>query len=70
MSNESSGVPHPAAMVADQGVLVGYPVSRTGTYPLVIGTGARLRSGTVLYDGTTIGTAPGDRARRRHTGRL
>ena len=42
-------------MGADQGVLVGYPVSRTGTYPLVIGTGARLRSGTVIYDGTTIG---------------
>jgi acetyltransferase-like isoleucine patch superfamily enzyme len=42
-------------MVADQGVLVGYPASRTGTYPLVIGTGARLRSGTVLYDGTTVG---------------
>ena len=55
MSNESSGVPRPVAMVADQGVLVGYPVSRTGTYPLVIGTGARLRSGTVIYDGTTIG---------------
>jgi acetyltransferase-like isoleucine patch superfamily enzyme len=42
-------------MVADQGVLVGYPASRTGTYPLVIGTGARVRSGTVIYDGTTIG---------------
>jgi acetyltransferase-like isoleucine patch superfamily enzyme len=42
-------------MVADQGVFVGYPVSRAGTYPLVMGTGARLRSGTVLYDGTTIG---------------
>lgn len=55
MSSESPGVPRPLALVADQGVLVGYPVSRTSTYPLVIGTGARLRSGTVLYDGTTIG---------------
>jgi acetyltransferase-like isoleucine patch superfamily enzyme len=55
MSSEPSGASCPVAMVADQGVLVGYPVSQTGTYPLVIGTGARLRSGTVLYDGTTIG---------------
>jgi acetyltransferase-like isoleucine patch superfamily enzyme len=39
----------------DQGVVVGYPVSRTGAGPLVLGAGARLRSGTVLYDGTTIG---------------
>jgi acetyltransferase-like isoleucine patch superfamily enzyme len=42
-------------MVADRGVVVGYPVSRTDTHTLVIGAGARLRSGTVLYDGTTIG---------------
>jgi acetyltransferase-like isoleucine patch superfamily enzyme len=55
MSSKPSGTPLPVAMVADQGVLAGYPVSRAGTYPLVIGTGARLRSGTVLYDGTTIG---------------
>jgi acetyltransferase-like isoleucine patch superfamily enzyme len=55
MSSEPPGAQYPVIMVADQGVLVGYPVSRTGTYPLVIGTGARLRSGTVLYDGTTIG---------------
>jgi acetyltransferase-like isoleucine patch superfamily enzyme len=55
MSSESPGTPRALALVADQGVLVGYPVSRTRTYPLVIGTGARLRSGTVLYDGTTIG---------------
>jgi acetyltransferase-like isoleucine patch superfamily enzyme len=42
-------------MVADRGVLVGYPVSHTGADPLVLGAGARLRSGTVLYDGSTIG---------------
>jgi acetyltransferase-like isoleucine patch superfamily enzyme len=39
----------------DQGVIFGYAVARGDAGPLVIGTGARLRSGTVLYDGTTIG---------------
>ena len=43
------------ALAADQGVLVGYPVSRASAEPLVLGAGARLRSGTVLYDGSTIG---------------
>jgi len=42
-------------MQADHGVLAGYPVSRGSAEPLVIGTGATLRSGTVLYDGSTIG---------------
>ena len=42
-------------MEADHGVLVGYPVSRASAEPLVLGAGARLRSGTVLYDGSTIG---------------
>ena len=55
MSSEPTGAPHRVATVADPGVLVGYPVSRTVTGPLVLGVGARLRSGTVLYDGTTIG---------------
>jgi acetyltransferase-like isoleucine patch superfamily enzyme len=55
MSTEPPDAPDPAAMAADQGVLVGYPLSRTGASPLVLGAGARLRSGTVLYDGTTIG---------------
>ncbi len=55
MSSEPPGAPCPVAMVADHGVIAGYAVSRASTYPLVIGTGARLRSGTVLYDGTTIG---------------
>lgn len=40
---------------ADPGVLIGYPVTRSDMDPLVLGPGARLRSGTVLYDGTTIG---------------
>ena len=39
----------------DQGVITGYPVARGGVGPLVLGAGARLRSGTVLYDGTTVG---------------
>src|SRR5580658_8452991 len=39
----------------DLGVVIGYAVARGDAGPLVIGTGARLRSGTVLYDGTTIG---------------
>jgi acetyltransferase-like isoleucine patch superfamily enzyme len=42
-------------MQADHGVLVGYRVSRGSAAPLVLGDGARLRSGTVLYDGSTIG---------------
>jgi len=42
-------------MEIDQGVITGYPVARVDVGPLVLGAGARLRSGTVLYDGTTIG---------------
>ncbi len=41
--------------MADGGVLVGYPASRDGAGPLILGAGARLRSGTVLYEGTRIG---------------
>ena len=41
--------------MADHGVLVGYPVSQSGAEPLLLGPGAKLRSGTVLYDGSTIG---------------
>jgi acetyltransferase-like isoleucine patch superfamily enzyme len=55
MSTEPSGEPGPVAMTADHDVIVGYPVSRTDADALVLGAGARLRSGTVLYDGTTIG---------------
>jgi acetyltransferase-like isoleucine patch superfamily enzyme len=50
MSSESG-----PATASDPGVIVGYSVSRADVDPLVIGPGARLRSGTVLYDGTTIG---------------
>jgi len=39
----------------DTGVQVGYPVSRRPGRPLELGPGARLRSGTVLYDASRIG---------------
>jgi acetyltransferase-like isoleucine patch superfamily enzyme len=39
----------------DAGVIAGYPVSRGQGHRLILGAGARLRSGTVLYDGTRIG---------------
>src|SRR5262249_32217111 len=55
MSSESSAAPGHEALAADQGVLLGYPVSRADAGPLAIGAGARLRSGTVLYDGSRIG---------------
>ena len=42
-------------MDVDHGVIIGYPVSRSGAAPLVIAAGARLRSGTTLYDGSVIG---------------
>jgi acetyltransferase-like isoleucine patch superfamily enzyme len=54
MSSESRGTP-PAPAQADHGVFIGYPVERGDAGPLVLGAGARLRSGTVLYDGTRIG---------------
>ena len=60
MSGERAGAPRQEAVVADRDVLVGYSVLHTpkGASPagrLVLGAGARLRSGTVLYDGSTIG---------------
>ncbi|GIM95495.1 acyltransferase [Paractinoplanes toevensis] len=43
-------------MNADEGVIVGYPAGRAPEKgPLKLGEGARLRSGTVLYDGSRIG---------------
>ena len=52
MPGEPARPPDPAA---DPGVIIGYPVARADAGPLVLGPGARLRSGTVLYDGATIG---------------
>ncbi len=40
---------------ADTGVIAGYPAARGSGRPLVLGADARLRSGTVLYDGSVIG---------------
>lgn len=42
-------------LVADAGVLVGYPAGRGRPGPLELGRGAVLRSGTVLYTGSRIG---------------
>ena len=39
----------------DLNVTVGYPVERADVPPLVLGTGARIRSGSVVYDGSVIG---------------
>ena len=44
-----------AAVSADPGVLIGYAPARGHADPLVLGAGARLRSGTVLYDGSRVG---------------
>jgi acetyltransferase-like isoleucine patch superfamily enzyme len=55
MAIEPVSPPTADDLMADPGVHVGYPVSHAGTKPLVLGTGARLRSGTVLYDGSAIG---------------
>ncbi len=44
-----------ATAEADPGVIAGYPVSRGQGQALILGAGARLRSGTVLYDGARIG---------------
>jgi len=41
--------------LVDEGVIIGYPAARACGGDLVLGEGARLRSGTVLYDGSTIG---------------
>ena len=55
MSSDPAAESGPEPAEADQGVLLGYPVSRGSAGPLVLGAGARLRSGTVLYDGSAIG---------------
>ena len=55
MSSELASESGTDGAIVDDGVHVGYPVSRGTTEPLVLGAGARLRSGTVLYDGSTIG---------------
>jgi acetyltransferase-like isoleucine patch superfamily enzyme len=44
-----------AGLVADESVITGYPPHRMLSAPGVIGPDARLRSGTVVYAGSTIG---------------
>lgn len=49
---------HNAAMMGwttDDNVTIGYPINRRPHRPLILGTGARLRTGTVLYDASRIG---------------
>jgi acetyltransferase-like isoleucine patch superfamily enzyme len=55
MSAEPARREHQPLLAADEGVTVGYPVSRGRGGPLILGAGAELRSGTVLYDGSAIG---------------
>jgi acetyltransferase-like isoleucine patch superfamily enzyme len=56
MSAESGRPSDRPSLNADDGVVIGYPVSRGNGGRLVLGAGARLRSGTTLYDGTVIGS--------------
>ena len=44
-----------AGGVIDDSVILGYASGRVGDAALAIGDGARLRSGTVVYGGSTIG---------------
>ncbi|GAB3412236.1 acyltransferase [Flindersiella endophytica] len=51
---------HSPEWTVDDNVVIGYPVGRgagsgQAAPPLVLGPGARLRTGTVLYDGSVIG---------------
>jgi acetyltransferase-like isoleucine patch superfamily enzyme len=43
-------------LIADDDVVLGYPPSRPVAQPLVLGSGARLRSGSVIYAGSKIGS--------------
>ena len=45
----------PEASTLDDGVILGYATDRVESATLRIGRGARLRSGTVIYDGSTMG---------------
>jgi acetyltransferase-like isoleucine patch superfamily enzyme len=58
MSPESGVGP---GLDADPGVIVGYTAARPTSEPLVLGRDARLRSGTVIYEASSIGA-------RLHTG--
>jgi acetyltransferase-like isoleucine patch superfamily enzyme len=47
----------PLAAMIDAGVRLGYPASRSPGQKLELGDGARLRSGTVLYEASRIGAS-------------
>ncbi len=66
MFSEPAGALRHEAVMADDGVVIGYPVSHAKAGPLVLGAGARLRTGTVLYHGSTIGR----RLQTGHGGRV
>lgn len=51
----TAGVEVGTGLVADAGVVVGYPTSREVAPHLVVGVAAVLRSGTVIYLGSEIG---------------
>jgi acetyltransferase-like isoleucine patch superfamily enzyme len=59
MSSEPPGASGYESLAADQGVLVGYPVSRASAEPLVLGAGARLRlqtgHGVVIRESCEVG---------------
>jgi acetyltransferase-like isoleucine patch superfamily enzyme len=55
LMNKLSEVRIGADAVADESVLLGYPSPRCGATLLSIGPDARLRSGTVVYAGSTLG---------------
>lgn len=50
---EAAHVEHVWAM---DDVIVGHPVDRLSMPPVVLGPDAHLRSGTIIYDGSTIGS--------------
>jgi acetyltransferase-like isoleucine patch superfamily enzyme len=43
-------------LLLDEGAILGYPNTRSAARKLALGPGGRLRSGTVLYAGSTIGS--------------
>jgi lipopolysaccharide/colanic/teichoic acid biosynthesis glycosyltransferase/acetyltransferase-like isoleucine patch superfamily enzyme len=55
MSSEPGRRMTDVPLTAAEGVIAGHPASRGSTGPLIVGEGALLRSGTVLYEGSIIG---------------
>jgi len=56
LADVAPGVRVGQGMVADEGVAIGYAASRMAAHGLVLGRDARLRSGTVIYAGSVIGS--------------